>query len=969
MLMNPNAENRPTRPPTARTGAGLGDVVARAGRLAGLAALLAFSGAVKAQTPLEVYDAAIAADAALAANAQVPVTTLTAAVTLSGSAGAAFDFGATSGDVTMEFILEGDPGAGVSSFLAVGTGNPKSRLVYESWSDTGQLGFTQGGVADYLFSPAVPSPATPNHVAFVWDPAVLTMKVYVNGGLAGTTTGVDAAFAMPTGAGFLGGANASADEAMKGTIHRVTVYDQVVPASVIKRHASAFGAHVSQALAAYDAAITTDAGSGLAPSAKQTSAVVLNGSGGVDFDFGANADDVTMEFILEGDPSVGNGAYLAVGENVDSNLRYEVWGLPDQMGFTLLRVADYNFSPGTASPTLPTHVAYTWDAAAHTMKAYVNGVLTGTSAGINEGFAMPYGAGRLGSNPAGVEPMVGTIYRVTVYDSLLDDAALLRHAKVFADLLSPPTIVSFGITPSAVAAGESATLNWEVKNATKVIVNGVERTGTTSLAVSAPISASYSLTAENPLGKVSKTVRLQVNPNLAAYDAALAADAAAGLTPVAKLASQVAATGDWAGVPFDFGATSGDASIEFILEGDPTTGVGTAIATDFDDARLWRHSLRYSQWDAAGQVGFTKRAVADYTFGVPVPASTWPTHLAFVWDANALTLDVHVNGVLAGSKTEVSPEFALPTGLGVLGEGMVGTIFRVAVYSGKLPETKLREHAKAFLGTARPALQAYDNAIAASAASGLAPTARLVAPVTLPGDRGIAFSFGTVGGDGTLEFILEGDPGPSVSSYLAVGADNPASRLVYESWSDTTQLGFTQGGVADYLFTPAVPSPTTATHVAYLWNAATATMKLHVGGVLAGTTTGVDAAFALPNDRGMLGSAVGGGEPMTGTIHRVTVYDELLTEAVVLNHATAFAGATKPPGIALEIAGAQPVVVLSQGVAGAHYRVEYRNSLGAADAWQTLQDIPSLTGASIRVTDATAFAGRRERYYRAVLVP
>lgn len=961
---HPNESSSVSSPPPHRT-----RLLARFGWLAACLVVTGLATPSIAQTPLETYDASINADAALATNPRVPVATLTTAVTLNGNAGAPFDFGPVSGDATLEFIVEGDPSAGVSAFLAVGTATPKSRLVYEIWNDTTKLGFTQGGVADYQFSPAVPSPVAATHLAYVWDPGTRVMELYVNGGLAGTRTDVDAAFVMPSGAGFLGGANATADEAMKGTIHRVTVYDEILPDSVLKRHAGAYGAHVSKALAAYDAAVTSDAGAGLNPTAKQTSTLVFNGSGGTEFDFGAVADDATLEFILEGDPSFGNGAYLAVGENTDSNLRYEVWGLPDQIGFTLLRVADYNFSPAVAAPTLPTHVAYAWDSASLTMKIYVNGALAGTAANINAGFSMPTGAGRIGSNPSGVETMSGTVYRVTAYDSLLNDAAIGRHAKAFADLLSPPTIVALGLAPAAVSAGETAALTWEVKNATKVTVNGVDRTGTTRLDVSAPISGTFTLIAENPLGKVSKTVRLQVNPNLAPYDAALASDDAGGLKPVARLTAQVAATGDWAGVPFDFGATYGDVTMEFILEGDPTTGAGTAIATDYDDARVWRHSLRYSQWDAAGQIGFTKRAVADYAFTPPVPASTWPTHLAFVWDSAALALKVYVNGSLAGTKTDVSPDFAMPTGMGTLGDGTVGTIFRVAVYSGQLPEAKILAHSQAFLAAARPTLNAYDKAIATTTVAGTVPTARLLAPVTLPGDRGITFHFGTVTGDGTLEFILEGDPAASTSSYLAVGSDTPTSRLVFESWPNSNQLGFTQGGVADYLFTPAVPTPTTATHVAYVWTPDTATMKLYLNGALAGSTTGVDAAFVLPAEAGSLGSAVGGGEPMTGTLHRVTVYDSVLTDAVIQAHASAFASAPKAPVVALDKSGALPAIVLSSGVAGAHYRVEYRDSLSAADAWKLLQDIPSLTGTTANVTDTTAMVGRVQRYYRAVLVP
>src|SRR5512136_1099049 len=64
---------------------------------------------------LSAYDAAITADSTAA------LAKLTNLVTFDGTAGTPFNFGATSGDTTMEFIVAGDPIAtGDSAFLAVG---------------------------------------------------------------------------------------------------------------------------------------------------------------------------------------------------------------------------------------------------------------------------------------------------------------------------------------------------------------------------------------------------------------------------------------------------------------------------------------------------------------------------------------------------------------------------------------------------------------------------------------------------------------------------------------------------------------------------------------------------------------------------------------------------------------------------------------------------------------------------------
>ena len=153
---------------------------------------------------------------------------------------------------------------------------------------------------------------------------------------------------------------------------------------------------------------------------------------------------------------------------------------------------------------------------------------------------------------------------------------------------------------------------------------------------------------------------------------------------------------------------------------------------------------------------------------------------------------------------------------------------------------------------------------------------------------------------------------------------------------------FTQGGVADYQFTPGVPSPTQATHVTYVWNAATLTMTAYTSGVLVGTTTGVSSDFAMPVGVGLLGgNAAAGTESMVGTIHRVTVYDSALSADVVLRHANTFWTAPQPPTLSFGLAGGLPALTLSRGVSGAHYRVEYRNSLASTDTWQLLEDIPA----------------------------
>jgi hypothetical protein len=185
---------------------------------------------------LALYDASISADETGAGP--VPLAKLTSAVSFNGSNNSAFDFGANSGAVTMEFVVEGDPIAGgQDGFLAVGS-NSTSSLRYEQWNDSGQLGFTQSGVADYLFSPLVLSPTEATHVTYVWD-GDGRMDLYLDGTMVGQSTGVSGAFAMPTGNGLLGN-NSGNSEGMIGTVHRVTVYNEAIDPAAISRHADAY---------------------------------------------------------------------------------------------------------------------------------------------------------------------------------------------------------------------------------------------------------------------------------------------------------------------------------------------------------------------------------------------------------------------------------------------------------------------------------------------------------------------------------------------------------------------------------------------------------------------------------------------------------------------------------------------------------------------------------------------------------
>jgi hypothetical protein len=266
-------------------------------------------------------------------------------------------------------------------------------------------------------------------------------------------------------------------------------------------------------LGGYDSAIAADAGSGLTPLARLTNAAVLTGANRAAFNFGANSGDVTMEFILEGNPNFSAGsAYLAVGANTSSNLRYEQWNNTGQLGFTQLGVADYLFSPTVPSPNIPVHIAYVWQAASRTMRLYLNGSLAGSSSGVSTAFAMPTGTGWLGANPGLGETMAGTIHRVTVYDDIIPDAAIQRHADAYNDVVRPPVVLSFTANPPAIFAPDSTTLSWSVENFTGLLLDGADVTSLASLIVSPTVTTTYTLLATNAAASATNRLTVVVDP-------------------------------------------------------------------------------------------------------------------------------------------------------------------------------------------------------------------------------------------------------------------------------------------------------------------------------------------------------------------------------------------------------------------------------------------------------------------------
>jgi hypothetical protein len=254
-----------------------------------------------------------------------------------------------------------------------------------------------------------------------------------------------------------------------------------------------------------------------------------------------------------------------------------------------------------------------------------------------------------------------------------------------------------------------------------------------------------------------------------------------------------------------------------------------------------------------------------------------------------------------------------------------------------------------WITSTRAALNHYDAAINEDSAAGLAPRAKLTNALTFNDANQSTFNFGDNSGDVTMEFVLQGDPGAGgPDGYLAVGA-NANSNLRYEQWNNTGQLGFTQLGVADYLFSPVVPSPTEPVHVAYVWRSAERSMELYLNGSLAGTRSGVDGGFAMPAGQGWLGNNAAGSEGMAGIIHRVTVYDEAILPDIIQRHADAYNGITHPP--ILVSFTANPEAVATPNSATLTWNV-----VDAAAVFIDGKDVTAMPGLAVSPTVTTTYS-------------
>ena len=191
-------------------------------------------------------------------------------------------------------------------------------------------------------------------------------------------------------------------------------------------------------------------------------------------------------------------------------------------------------------------------------------------------------------------------------------------------------------------------------------------------------------------------------------------------------------------------------------------------------------------------------------------------------------------------------------------------------------------------------LSDYDIAIADDAAGGLAPAAKLTAPVTFNGTTFIP---------SILDLFPERRRANSSSKERQLGRTGTSLSEQIQRAVCVSSNGMTPGrSVSHKVVSPITSShrvcqpAAQARHIVYIWDGA-GTMRLYVDGTLASTRGGVAGAFAMPAGNGRLGANPSGGEAMTGTVHRVTTYGFPISGPTIQRHAEAFLGIARPPSI------------------------------------------------------------------------
>jgi hypothetical protein len=158
-----------------------------------------------------------------------------------------------------------------------------------------------------------------------------------------------------------------------------------------------------------------------------------------------------------------------------------------------------SFTASPASISSGERVTLSWDVAGD----------ENTSVRIDSVFGVPGVSGLSGSTT--VNPTSTTTYTLVAQSSCGRDSKSVT-VNVSSDPCSRPVINSFSVSPSSISSGGSATIQWSISGATSASITGLGSVSASrgSRQVSPASTTSYTLTATNSCGSVSRSIQLTV---------------------------------------------------------------------------------------------------------------------------------------------------------------------------------------------------------------------------------------------------------------------------------------------------------------------------------------------------------------------------------------------------------------------------------------------------------------------------
>jgi hypothetical protein len=158
---------------------------------------------------------------------------------------------------------------------------------------------------------------------------------------------------------------------------------------------------------------------------------------------------------------------------------------------------------------------------------------------------------------------------------------------------------------------------------------------------------------------------------------------------------------------------------------------------------------------------------------------------------------------------------------------------------------------------------------------------------------------GTLSGDITYEFVVNGADRASAGSLIGSLADGQSQAIRFEQFPNTNEYGVTQYRIGDYVFGVTTTFGADV-DLAFVVNSAAGTTALFVNGTDTGTT--VPVALTLHGQVGVGATYIGGNafldpsqDSFEGTVLGFATYDAALSSAELKAHADAYFGSAAVP--------------------------------------------------------------------------